>query len=673
MAHNQYSSYSLDPLGRARFYGVYKGIVTFTDDPLNQKRISIKVPQVTGADILELVSPTAPSDVFSSIQIPTVGAYVWVMFESGDPNYPVWMSSTETYVNIEGALGHYGAFSDYTDQYAGGSTTLGGAVQNTAAPLVFGQTDESNGVSITNNGSGKKTRITFAHVGTYNLQFSVQLENNGNTPHDVFIWLKKNGTDIAGSTGKVGIPARKNPGDPSHTIYGWNFVFTTTAVNDYYEFYWSTTSTDVSIQYYSIADNGSPTKPSTASIVLTATEVMNTQVGPAGPGVPAGGTTGQVLAKIDGTNYNTHWVTSSGSSGVSSVDGLTGAVTLSGTYAPLASPSLTGTPLTTTAAVDTNTTQIASTAFVLGQASASTPAMDGTAAVGTSTRYARADHIHGSDTSKAATNQTMYLGTTAVAINRASATGLSLAGVSIDGSSGSTTGNAATVTNGVYTTTTSLPNVTSASALATVGTITSGTWNAGVVPVLYGGTGLSFNDKTLVGRGTQLAGVNGSATGGTMTNAFQDTGTPKYILVDAASVYYYEAYFPITKTASTSAGSWQVSVIYQDTSGASLTPSSIYTAVNVWYSSAVETSVTSPSANTAISFGTAGTGAATRWMRLVGYITTHASTAGRMSIGFGQSQNYSSGTPSTPSTGANAFIAVYKMSTAASERVGNWA
>jgi len=41
--------------------------------------------------------------------------------------------------------------------------------------------------------------------------------------------------------------------------------------------------------------------------------------------------------------------------------------TASSTYAPLASPSLTGTPLTTTAAVDTNTTQIASTAYVVGQ------------------------------------------------------------------------------------------------------------------------------------------------------------------------------------------------------------------------------------------------------------------------------------------------------------------
>lgn len=37
--------------------------------------------------------------------------------------------------------------------------------------------------------------------------------------------------------------------------------------------------------------------------------------GPAGPGVPTGGTAGQVLAKVDGTDYNTEWVTPSGGGG----------------------------------------------------------------------------------------------------------------------------------------------------------------------------------------------------------------------------------------------------------------------------------------------------------------------------------------------------------------------
>ena len=65
------------------------------------------------------------------------------------------------------------------------------------------------------------------------------------------------------------------------------------------------------------------------------------------------------------------------------------------------SVALTGAPTAPTAAVDTSTTQIASTAFVINQASSTTPIVDGTAAVGTSKRYARADHVHPTDTSLA--------------------------------------------------------------------------------------------------------------------------------------------------------------------------------------------------------------------------------------------------------------------------------
>jgi hypothetical protein len=58
------------------------------------------------------------------------------------------------------------------------------------------------------------------------------------------------------------------------------------------------------------------------------------------------------------------------------------------------SPALAGTPTAPTAAVDTNTTQLATTAMVLAQAASATPLANSTAAVGTSTRYARGDHVH---------------------------------------------------------------------------------------------------------------------------------------------------------------------------------------------------------------------------------------------------------------------------------------
>ena len=81
--------------------------------------------------------------------------------------------------------------------------------------------------------------------------------------------------------------------------------------------------------------------------------------------------------------------------------------------APINSPTFTGTPSATTANPNTNTTQIATTQFVVNQASSVTPLMNSVAATGTSLKYSREDHVHPSDTatviaSRGGTGQTSY-------------------------------------------------------------------------------------------------------------------------------------------------------------------------------------------------------------------------------------------------------------------------
>lgn len=90
------------------------------------------------------------------------------------------------------------------------------------------------------------------------------------------------------------------------------------------------------------------------------------------------------------------------------------------------SPTFTGTPAAPTATAGTSTTQIATTAFVLGQASSTMPAMDGAAAVGTGTTFARADHVHPTDTSRAPLASPTFTGTVTTAA--LSATTLSASG-----------------------------------------------------------------------------------------------------------------------------------------------------------------------------------------------------------------------------------------------------
>ena len=159
----------------------------------------------------------------------------------------------------------YGAFQDTTNQTA---------TANTATVMTFNTTDFSNGVSVVTSG-GKASRLTVAQAGVYNLQFSVQLQNTDTQLHDVSIWLRKDssgaGVDIDGSTGLVSVP-NSHGGIDGHTIIGWNY-FVTLNTNDFVEIWWSTTSTNVTIQAY--AAGTSPTRPSTASVVATMTFVSN--------------------------------------------------------------------------------------------------------------------------------------------------------------------------------------------------------------------------------------------------------------------------------------------------------------------------------------------------------------------------------------------------------------
>jgi hypothetical protein len=78
--------------------------------------------------------------------------------------------------------------------------------------------------------------------------------------------------------------------------------------------------------------------------------------------------------------------------------------------AAINSPAFTGTPSAPTPAADDISTLIATTAFVLGQASSSAPVIDGSASAGTSPRFSRGDHRHPTDTSRAPLNSPALTG-----------------------------------------------------------------------------------------------------------------------------------------------------------------------------------------------------------------------------------------------------------------------
>jgi hypothetical protein len=146
----------------------------------------------------------------------------------------------------------YGAFQSLVDQTIASTTT--------AYAMTLDTTDYTNGVYLSNS-----SRMNVRNAGIYNLQWSGQFENTDSADHDVYVWLRKNGTNVVASTGLISVPSKHGSID-GHTIGGWNF-FIELAANDYIELYWSSDSTTVSLQFY--AAGSSPTKPSTASLITT--------------------------------------------------------------------------------------------------------------------------------------------------------------------------------------------------------------------------------------------------------------------------------------------------------------------------------------------------------------------------------------------------------------------
>lgn len=74
------------------FYGKYRGVVTDTLDPLMIGRVRARVEDVMGDRQSGWAMPCAPfgGDQTGFFAVPKVGAGVWIEFEQGDPDRPIW-------------------------------------------------------------------------------------------------------------------------------------------------------------------------------------------------------------------------------------------------------------------------------------------------------------------------------------------------------------------------------------------------------------------------------------------------------------------------------------------------------------------------------------------------------------------------------------------------------
>lgn len=78
----------------SHYFGIYRGIVDAIEEGDNLGIISVKIPDVFGADhVVEKVRPCSPfaGDKHGFVTIPEVGDGVWIQFEAGQTSLPVWI------------------------------------------------------------------------------------------------------------------------------------------------------------------------------------------------------------------------------------------------------------------------------------------------------------------------------------------------------------------------------------------------------------------------------------------------------------------------------------------------------------------------------------------------------------------------------------------------------
>lgn len=170
------------------------------------------------------------------------------------------------------------------------NVTQNAAVINTAYGVTVNNADANNN-GFTYSGSN----ITVITAGTYNYQFSVQLDKSTGNTGLAFFWLRVNGTDVPSTAGEVTVQ-----GTSAQTIASWNYIQQYNA-GDNIQLMWSTADTGVKLLY---AGASAPV-PAIPSAIITIQQVTGFVAG-----APTGNASGQLSGTYPNPNINSSVVIS---------------------------------------------------------------------------------------------------------------------------------------------------------------------------------------------------------------------------------------------------------------------------------------------------------------------------------------------------------------------------
>lgn len=87
---------ALQEPAQRRAYGKYRGFVSDNADPDKRARIKLTVPALLGDQVTDWALPCLPCGGLAKqgfFSVPGVGAQVWVEFEGGNLDFPIWSGS----------------------------------------------------------------------------------------------------------------------------------------------------------------------------------------------------------------------------------------------------------------------------------------------------------------------------------------------------------------------------------------------------------------------------------------------------------------------------------------------------------------------------------------------------------------------------------------------------
>lgn len=193
--------------------------------------------------------PTLPLSVSNG----GTGANSLTGYVKGNGTSPMTASTT---IPMSDVVTGYGSFQNTANQTF--------ATANTATQLVVNTTDFIRGM--TRSGS----TITDITPGIYNLQYSLQMANPDTQIHEIEIWLRKNGADIAGTATKFSITS-SHGGVDGYVAPACNF-FLELNTTDTVELWASVSNTALYVEAYA-AQTTPYARPSIPSTVFTLSQV----------------------------------------------------------------------------------------------------------------------------------------------------------------------------------------------------------------------------------------------------------------------------------------------------------------------------------------------------------------------------------------------------------------